>query len=73
MGKSEKIECAVPTVLNTFVLPLKTNHLCLVWVDRQSVLCEAFGQHRHDAVRIPFVFTANDKIIGKSGYEASSM
>jgi hypothetical protein len=68
MRKPKKIESGrhLPTRLFRFRqgLPPKRNQSSLIWVKRQSVLCESLGEHIQHPLRILAKLKAQNEVIG---------
>ena len=72
MGKSEKLECAVPSVgLRAGGRLPERNQPRLRGMNGQAEARKALRQHGHDPAGIVFPLAADDKVIGKADQKAA--
>jgi len=74
MGKAKKIKRPVPFCRpRTGGRSVEPDQLGLLGMNGQSKSAKTFGQNLHDSMSIPLRLETDDKIIGKSNQEASSL
>jgi hypothetical protein len=74
MGEAEKRDCAVPMrrYLTGFGLP-EYDQRRLRWMNAPAKAGKPLWSYAHDLLSVRFQLTADDKVISKTGQEASSL
>src|SRR5512145_397244 len=74
MGQSEKVEGAVPIGRRLVgVGPPERYQRRLRWMNAQPQAGKPLGEYSHEPTGVCFQFTSDDKVIGKTYQEASSL